>query len=205
MVDNALNFLDLNVYIKQNHTLGFKIFRKPTTTDLIIPNDSVHPKVHKHAAIHAMAHRLHNIPMEKVYFEKELQTIHQICSSNGYPRYIVNNILAKHSSHNKNENKFTSCDTNKKFVKLQFYNDASLKVGNIFRRYGYTPAFSTNNKIINNIVSSKTAALEKLNQSGVYKINCSDCEAKYVGKTERDFISRFNEHLRMNMSMFLNM
>ncbi|XP_011640680.1 uncharacterized protein LOC105429419 [Pogonomyrmex barbatus] len=30
----------------------------------------------------------------------------------------------------------------------------------------------------------------------VYRINCKDCEATYVGQTERQFKTRINEHIR---------
>ena len=34
----------------------------------------------------------------------------------------------------------------------------------------------------------------------VYKIKCEECEATYVGETERSLKSRFNEHRRPNSS-----
>jgi hypothetical protein len=39
--NNKLNYLDITINNKHN-TLTFNIYRKPTTTDLIIHNDSCH-------------------------------------------------------------------------------------------------------------------------------------------------------------------
>jgi len=36
----------------------FEIYRKPTTTDIIIPNDSCHPKEHKTAAVRYYYNRM---------------------------------------------------------------------------------------------------------------------------------------------------
>jgi hypothetical protein len=41
-VDNRINFLDSTISGVDN-TISFKIYRKPTATDIIIPNDSCHP------------------------------------------------------------------------------------------------------------------------------------------------------------------
>ena len=41
---------------------------------------------------------------------------------------------------------------------------------------------------------------DKFNRSGVYKINCDDCNAIYIGKTERNFNQRYREHLKDNQS-----
>jgi hypothetical protein len=43
--ENKINFLS-----KEHDSLSFEIYRKPTTTDVIIPNDSCHPREHKTAA-----------------------------------------------------------------------------------------------------------------------------------------------------------
>jgi hypothetical protein len=48
--DNKINFLDITI-TKQCDSLAFEIYRKPTATDIIIPNDPCHPREHKTAAI----------------------------------------------------------------------------------------------------------------------------------------------------------
>jgi hypothetical protein len=48
--ENKINFLDISI-TRNDDSLSFSIYRKPTTTDTIIPNDSCHPPEHKMAAI----------------------------------------------------------------------------------------------------------------------------------------------------------
>ena len=48
--ENKLNFLDLSI-IKATDKISFGIYRKPTTSDIIIPNDSCHPTEQKLAAM----------------------------------------------------------------------------------------------------------------------------------------------------------
>jgi len=37
---------------------------------------------------------------------------------------------------------------------------------------------------------------DKFTHSGVYKLTCPDCGKAYIGQTGREFISRYNEHIR---------
>ena len=55
--DGKLNFLDLTIN-KGASELTFEIFRKPTTTDAIIPNDSYHHLEQNLAAIRYFANRI---------------------------------------------------------------------------------------------------------------------------------------------------
>jgi len=48
--NNGLNFLDLTIKKTPNKMI-FDIYRKPATSDNIIPNDSCHPSEHKLATI----------------------------------------------------------------------------------------------------------------------------------------------------------
>jgi hypothetical protein len=62
---NSINFLDLSIHRKKKQ-LEFGIYRKPTQTDTIIPNDSCHPHEHKVASINYLMNRVHTyIPNNK--------------------------------------------------------------------------------------------------------------------------------------------
>jgi hypothetical protein len=62
-VDNKLNFLDITI-IKTADRISFDIYRKPTTTDVIIPNDSCHPQEHKMAAIRYFLNRINTYDID---------------------------------------------------------------------------------------------------------------------------------------------
>jgi len=69
-----MNFLDLTI-IKETNRITFDIFRKPTTTDLIIPKDSCHPIEQKLATIGYFTDRI------------------QICNLNHVRRLKESNVL----------------------------------------------------------------------------------------------------------------
>ena len=62
-VDNKLNFLDITI-IKTADRISFDIYRKPTTTDVIIPNDSCHPQEHKMTAIRYFLNRINTYDID---------------------------------------------------------------------------------------------------------------------------------------------
>jgi hypothetical protein len=45
--------------------MEFEIYRKPTHTDIIIPNDSCHPYEHKTSAIKYLINRVNTYPITK--------------------------------------------------------------------------------------------------------------------------------------------
>ena len=54
--NNQLNFLDITIK-KGNQSLHYEIYRKPTSTDIIIPSESNHPTEHKISAIRYLQNR----------------------------------------------------------------------------------------------------------------------------------------------------
>ena len=94
--NNELNFLDLTV-TRQLNSLNFKIYRKPTTTNVTIHADSHHPFSQKLVAYNSFIHRLLMIPLNND-FECELNIIKHIALANGYESQMIDNILRKHKS-----------------------------------------------------------------------------------------------------------
>ena len=80
--DSKLNFLDISL-TKTSNRISYKIYRKPTTTDTIIPKDSCHPREHKMAAIRYFVNRAHTYDLDAENKKIELNTIKQIVHNNG--------------------------------------------------------------------------------------------------------------------------
>jgi hypothetical protein len=83
-INNKQSYLDIT--IENTHNIfTFNINRKPTTTDLIIHNDSCHPTEHKNAAIRYLTNRMNTYPISTNNKYQEIQHIKTILKSNNYP------------------------------------------------------------------------------------------------------------------------
>jgi hypothetical protein len=81
--DNSINILDIT-NSKTPYRLTYKVYRKPTTTNSIIPNDSCHPIHHKVAAIKFLTNRHDTYRLNNKNKQIESDTVDQILLSNGY-------------------------------------------------------------------------------------------------------------------------
>jgi hypothetical protein len=80
-LQNSINFLGLSIHHKKK-MLEFAIYRKPTLTDIIIPNDSLHPHEHKISRIDYLVNRLNAYPIPKEAKEKGLNIIKDTLHNN---------------------------------------------------------------------------------------------------------------------------
>jgi hypothetical protein len=83
ILNNQKNFSDLSIR-NENNKLEYRIFINPTTTDIIIPNNSCYSLEHRKAAIHHMINRLHTYPISKDNKIKESNIINTILLNNNY-------------------------------------------------------------------------------------------------------------------------
>jgi hypothetical protein len=81
--DNKLNILDITIS-KTANKLSFNIYRKPTTSDNIIPNDSCHPPEQKTAAIRYFANGINTYDLDSTSKQKEIDTVKQIVRNNKF-------------------------------------------------------------------------------------------------------------------------
>jgi hypothetical protein len=61
--NNQLHFLDVTIK-KDNYRISFDIYRKPMTTDIIIPQASSHPMEQKLSAIRYLQNRNKTYPTD---------------------------------------------------------------------------------------------------------------------------------------------
>jgi hypothetical protein len=86
---NRINYLDLTI-IKEHNKLTFSIYRKPTTTDTIIHNDSCHPNEHKKSPLNYLINRMNTYPLTQDNKKQEQIIIKELLKKNGYQQSITN-------------------------------------------------------------------------------------------------------------------
>ena len=197
--DNGqLSFLDLNI-IRNGTKLKFGIYRKPTQSENYIKNHSYNPITHKHAIINSLTHRLVNIPMDKAEYYKEQKTILHIAEENGYNKNLVfkkikkaklKKIIKEATTFNK------ETENNNTFSEFTYHPKTFNKFKKIFKEQNIILA-PTNRYSVLKLLNSKTKdEIPPINRSGIYQINCKDCEKCYIGQTKRNLKTRVKEHFR---------
>lgn len=201
--DGKLPFLDVMLNRSQSE-LNFSVYRKPTNVPRYIPNDSFCPTSQKHAAFNSMTHRLCNLPLNANNYMTEYNYIKQAAVLNGYDANIIDRMIQRHANMKRRRNATsltsqTQTQT-KRRVCVQFAPVITNQLKRVFDRQNMTLVFSSTNKLKQKLGSTKDKT-RKEEKSGIYKIECSDCELVYVGQTRRNITTRFKEHMDLRRAV----
>lgn len=195
--NGKLPFLDVLV-INSNQKIEFDIYRKKTHTDRFIMNDSNHPPHQKRAVFHALIYRLLNTPLNEKRFSQELAYIKNVATFNGFDTKLVENMLKKAKIKHKKHNQTKLIPITQKETKWTSMTYNSKSANDIKRIFKNKTAQNVSFKPINLLKNKLNNAKDKIKQtdmSGIYEINCNECEKKYIGQTKRALNTRFKEHL----------
>ena len=120
------------------------------------------------------------------------------------PLFEINLLIKRHADKCKTNIEHSNCNkrNNKnpadvKYVGLTYVSKFSDRIGKIFSKHNYRPGFKTKNNLSKKLYTSNHVSdNNEFNNSGVYAIDCNDCDSRYIGKTGRSFHKRFKEHLK---------
>jgi hypothetical protein len=194
---NEINYLDVTIR-KNKNKHDFKIYRKPTQTDLLIPSKSNHPWQYKIAGFRSMINRMLSIPMTKHNFEEEKNIIKFLAHKNGYNHNLIDKIIKK-TMKNKRKPKIENQNIN--YINVPHNTKLNKAIRKTFHNTNFQLSYTTKNNafiLINKKLNKNTNDNNenKYNKSGIYQIKCSDCNMTYIGQTGRSFTTRFKEHIQ---------
>jgi hypothetical protein len=85
-----------------------------------------------------------------------------------------------------------STTTNKQWCTFTYTGKETTFITKLFKHTNIKVAFRTSNNIWKHL-SQPPPEHDKYKQSGVYKLTCPDCGKAYIGQTDEEFRTRFNE------------
>ena len=137
-----------------------------------------------------MRNMVNSYQLSKTAKEQKYNTIKQIMYNNMYNPSSLNTNIVKRTG--KQENKDTQ-----KWAKFTYIGKETKYITTLFKNLPIKILFTSNNTI-GRILSHKTnhKTSNQLDNSGVYRLTCPDCNMKYVGQTDPSFRIRFEEHYR---------
>jgi hypothetical protein len=112
--------------------LDYTIFRKPTSTDILVQNSSCHPNEHKLASINHLTNRVHIYPLSKHAKYTKLNTKKKtILQNNQYKLTHIHTITIKdidpQEKHNKKRTTFTYAGREIKTI-TKLFKDANINI-----------------------------------------------------------------------------
>jgi hypothetical protein len=147
---------------------------------------SCHPFEHKLSAIRFLTQRLETYPLNDADKFKENNTIQHILKVNNYGHSIPHNLHSEPGKKKKQEEKKL------KRAIFTYTGPQVRKITKLFHSAKVKTAFTTKHTIQKLLRTHQNQI--NFNGSGVYQLECGDCNRKYVGQTGRSFHTRFKEH-----------
>ena len=193
--NKTIPMLDTLVRRTDERRLTFSVYRKPTHTDQYLQFASNQPLQHKLGVIRTLYHRCQVLCTEEDSKLNEIEHLKKVLSVSGYTKQAWRQATADRVPTLRNTH--TATDTRTKgSVLLPFVGPVTEAIARNIRKAGVTTHIRPFNTIRGRLVHPKDQ-LDRLDQAGVvYKISCNDCDATYVGETERKLNTRFKEHHR---------
>jgi hypothetical protein len=143
-IDNQINFLDLSIYRTTDH-LQFRIFRKPTATDIMIHNTSCYPTEHKTSGINYLINRIITYPISEHNINKDKQIIYHLLKVNGYHHRNKDDLIRRRKQHQPTEK--DKNHNQKKWANFADIDKETRLLLKLFEGYNINISFRTRNTL----------------------------------------------------------
>ena len=177
-------------------SLKFSVYRKPTHTDQYLQFQSHQPMEHKMGVIRTLTHRADTIisdPQDKEREIKHLKKVLLPLSVAGYSKWAWQAPGRKKTRpHPRN----TDRDRAKGHVTLPYIGGVTEPISRLIRKSGVAAHAKPHTTIRSILVAPKDKDHPQDKFGVVYQLTCQDCEASYIGETERALKQRLKEHLK---------
>ena len=189
--DGKLPMLDILTTIMTDGSLNFSVYRKPTHTDQYMHFQSHQPVEHNMGVIRTLTHRADTIISDPQDKEREIKHLQKVLSVAGYAKWAWQAPGRKKiRPHPRN----TDCDRAKSHVTLPYIGCLTEPISHLIRKTGFSAHAKPHTTIRSILVAPKDQDHPQDKCGVVYQLTCHDCEASYIGETERALKQRLKGH-----------
>ena len=207
--DNLIHFLDLLIL----DDLNIDLYRKDTFTGNYVDYNSFVPWNHRISWVRSLLDRARIICSNDNLFSKQSKLVDTFMSWNHFPSHVRKSLLAKFLKEKpKNKNR-----TDSQNIKVLWFNIPYNGPENDFlvrklkqklkkhlnNHFELRVIYKTNKIAMFCSNKDKIKPLDKANV--IYKFKCPGCSNEYIGKTERNLITRLKEHGNGETDSAINM
>ncbi|XP_066265892.1 uncharacterized protein [Branchiostoma lanceolatum] len=191
--NGSLPMLDVLMSRKEDGRLKFSVFRKSTHTDQYLQFDSHQPMEHKMGVIRTLRHRADHIITEDEDRATEYEHLKTVLSVACYTKWAWQSPgRTKLTPHPR-----THTDSRPKcYVTLPYVAGVTEAITRKIRKTRVAVHSTPHTTIRRLLVAPKDKDKPDDTCGVVYHLTCEDCDAQYVGETERALKKRISEHKR---------
>jgi len=193
---DMLNFLDVTI-IKNNNSIIYNWYHKPTFSGRYLNFLSQHPLSQKRGTVMGLVDRAFFLSRPEFHLDN-LKFIIRLLMENDYPlKFIFDTMntrlryLIRYRQKNTIKN---PKETNCKWFVVPYIRSISEKFKHIIKDLDTRISYYSLNKLGSIIKRHKDILPNTSKMNVVYKLNCVDCNASYVGQTCRLLKTRIAEH-----------
>jgi len=205
--NRSINFLDTTISVI-NDTLIFNWYHKQTFSGRYLNFSSHHPIKQKIGVLYGVIDRV--ILLSHPIFHKEniIKAMHMLLA-NDYPMDLIFKIFTRRLHYLfKHKLNFVNDETgpteiNRRegepvpnFITLPFLPGVTESISRSLKKMNFKLSYRNLNSLRSYIKGHKDNYDRYTTSNAIYKINCSTCDASYVGQTGRQLRTRINEHQR---------
>ena len=187
--DGAIPFLDCLVS-RDNNKLQTTVYRKPTHTDRLLDQSSYNPTSHKATTIKTLTRRAQLICNSPDALRQENDYLQCVFHKNNYNSDFIKLNTYKDNERDENNSPTTTTAT------IPYIKGTSEIISRILRPYNIRVAHKPITTLRHVLTNVKDREQPHERQGAIYKINCSYCQATYIGETSRNLNIRLTEHKR---------
>ena len=208
--ERILAFLDTVTVLKGDGKIQTRVYRKETHTDQYLNFESHHPLEHKKGVVRTLLHRAESIVSDPKDLEKEKEHIREALRMNQYPDWVLYDTPTRQEEvveveepevvEEKDKTRTVELKDTKREKKrpvvIPYVKGVSESIRRVFKGYEIPMYFKPANTLRQLLVRPKDKVEKDKIVGPVYHIACSECDASYIGETERSLKARFQEHRR---------
>jgi len=184
--EEHLPLLDIEIYRKTDSSLGHKVYRKPTHTNLSLHQKSYHHPANKHSVLSSLVHRATAL-CDQESLAPELTILAQVFQQNGYSHQQIKRAMKPATRTIKTEDKPIST------AYLPHTQTTYGRISRMLAKYNIKSIVIPPRKISSYMPPTKDAP--GLRTPGIYKVPC-ECGKVYIGQRGRSVQLRIKEHGR---------
>ena len=189
--NGKLPFLDCLVS-RDDNSLRTTVYRKPTHTDRLLDESSYNPTSHKATTIRTLTRRAQLVCNTTDSLSDENKYLNRVFSKNNYNEdFIQRNTHRPTTTTEANDNATPTTTATIPYIK-----GISENISRILQPFNIRVAHKPITTLRQLLTNVKDPNEPRNRQGAVYKINCSDWHASYIGETGRNLTTRLTEHKR---------